>query len=97
MAAIRPAFSLAYAQGFVALGWLTYVGFLLLFLEMLWVDLFEGNFTGTIWVLRVSTACWLAGMFLPYFCWPRWMMPEHARSDLSPFQERRQRRRAGTD
>ena len=58
IAAIRPDMSLAYAQAFVALGWLAYVGFLLLFSMMLWVDLFHGNY-GPIRVLWAATACWV--------------------------------------
>ena len=97
MAAIRPDMSLAYTQGFTALGWLTYVGFLLLFSSGLWVDLFHGRYKGTIWIVWASTAFWCAGLVLPYFYWPRWMMPRHARHDLSPFQQRRRRRQAGKE
>ena len=97
LAAARPDFSLAYAQGFLALGWLTYVGFLLLFSFGVWVRLFHGSYEGKIWLVWTSTACWFIGMVLPYFYWPRWMMPRHARSDVSPFQQRRQPRHPGTD
>ena len=96
IAAIRPDMSLAYAQAFVALGWLAYVGFLLLFSMMLWVDLFHGT-TGRSGSCGPQLHAGCAGLVLPYFFWPRWMMLKHARSDLSRFQQCRQRRQAGTD
>ncbi len=94
LAAIRPDFSLAYAQGFLALGWLAYVGFLLMFLMGLWTNLVSHSYDGTFWILEVSVACLWAGAILPYFYWPRWAMPPHARDDVSPFQEHVQRRRS---
>lgn len=94
LAAIRPDFSLAYAQGFLALGWLVLVAFLLLFGTGLWVNLFRHSYDGTFWVLVVSQAFWWASLILPYFYWPRWAMPPHARNDVSPFLEHVQRRRS---
>ena len=94
MAAIRPDMSLAYAQGFTALGWLAYVGFLLL-LSLGLDGPGSRNAHGEIWIVWAYVAFCFAGTVLPYFYWPRWMMPKHARGDLSPFQQRRQRRQRG--
>lgn len=93
LAAIRPEVSLAYAQGFLALGWLTWLGCLLFFGLGLWVNLFRGSYDGTFWVLIVWQAFLWAGLIFPYFYWPRWAMPPHARNDVSPFQNQLQRRK----
>ena len=57
LAAIRPDFSLAYAKGFLALGWLAYVGFLMMFLMGLWTNLVSHSYDGTFWILEVSVGC----------------------------------------
>ena len=94
LAAIRPDFSLAYAQGFLALGWLAYIGFLMMFLMGLWTNLVSHSYDGTFWILEVSVACLWASVILPCFYWPRWAMPPHARGDVSPFHKHVQRRRS---
>ncbi len=57
----------AYARGFVAFGWLTFVGFLLMFGLVLWPALFQRRFDGGIWVVLASQVFIWAGLILPYF------------------------------
>lgn len=84
--------SQAYARGLVALGWMIYVGFLLIVGRGLWDLLVHRSFDGEGWILFAAVALIWAGLILPYFYWPRVAMPPHARRDPSPFQIRRLRR-----
>lgn len=84
--------SQAYARGLVALGWMIYVGFLLIVGRGLWDLLVHRSFDGEGWILFTAVALIWAGLILPYFYWPRVAMPPHARGDLSPFKVRRLRR-----
>ena len=82
--AIARGVSAAYAQGFTALGWLVYLGFLLQLGLGVWVDVFDGSYRGKLPLFFVSQALIWAGLLLPFAYWPRWAMPPHARADLSP-------------